>query len=41
MQLIQSLLAFDIGYRELIYVKYDKEPAEIQSLKPGEDTAVY
>jgi small subunit ribosomal protein S1 len=35
-----EFISVDIGYRELIYVKYDKEPAEIQSLKPGDDTAV-
>jgi len=35
-----EFISIDIGYRELIYVKYDKEPAEIQSLKPGDETAV-
>jgi len=33
-------ISVDIGYRELIYVKYDKEPEEVQALKPGDETAV-
>lgn len=35
-----SFISVDIGYRELVYVKYEKEPAEVQALKPGEETAV-
>ena len=35
-----EFISVDIGYRELIYVKYDKEPAEFQALKPGDTTAV-
>ena len=35
-----EFISVDVGYRELIYVKYDKEPAAIQALKPGEETAV-
>lgn len=35
-----EFISVDIGYRELIYVKYDKEPTAIQALKPGEETAV-
>ena len=35
-----EFISVDIGYRELIYVKYDKEPAAIQALKPGEETSV-
>lgn len=33
-------ITVDVGYRQLVYVKFDKEPIEIQSLKPGEETAV-
>lgn len=33
-------ISVDVGYRELVYVKYDKEPAEVQALKPGDETAV-
>jgi ribosomal protein S1 len=35
-----DFISVDVGYRELVYVKYDKEPSEIQSLKPGDETAV-
>lgn len=35
-----EFISVDIGYRELIYVKYDKEPEDIQALKPGDATAV-
>ena len=35
-----EFISVDIGYRELIYVKYDKEPADIQALKPGDETSV-
>ena len=35
-----EFISVDVGYRELIYVKYDKEPAEFQALKPGDTTAV-
>lgn len=35
-----SFISVDIGYRELVYVKYEKEPASVQALKPGEETAV-
>lgn len=35
-----EFISVDIGYRELIYVKYDKEPTDVQSLKPGDETAV-
>ena len=35
-----EFISVDIGYRELIYVKYDKEPADVQALKPGDETAV-
>lgn len=35
-----DFISVDIGYRELVYVKYDKEPVEVQSLKPGDETAV-
>lgn len=33
-------ITVDVGYRQLVYVKYDKEPVEVQALKPGEETAV-
>jgi small subunit ribosomal protein S1 len=33
-------ISIDIGYRELVYVKFEKEPKEIQALKPGEETSV-
>ena len=35
-----DFISVDVGYRELVYVKYEKEPASIQALKPGEETAV-
>tara|TARA_B110000259_G_scaffold26588_2_gene27537 strand:+ start:11764 stop:13056 length:1293 start_codon:yes stop_codon:yes gene_type:complete len=35
-----EFISVDIGYRELVYVKYDKEPEDIQALKPGDATAV-
>lgn len=35
-----EFISVDIGYRELVYVKYDKEPENIQALKPGDATAV-
>jgi small subunit ribosomal protein S1 len=35
-----DFISVDVGYRELVYVKYEKEPAAIQALKPGEETAV-
>ena len=36
----QEFISVDIGYRELIYVKYDKETALVKALQPGEETAV-
>jgi small subunit ribosomal protein S1 len=36
----QDTITIDIGYRELIYVKSEKEPQSIRELSPGEDTAV-
>lgn len=33
-------ITVDIGYRELVYVKFDKEPTEIQQLSVGAETAV-
>lgn len=33
-------ITVDIGYRELIYVKYDREPDYIKALTIGEETAV-
>jgi small subunit ribosomal protein S1 len=35
-----DFISVDVGYRELVYVKYEKEPASVQALKPGEETAV-
>ena len=35
-----DFFSVDIGYREHVYVKYDKEPADIQALKPGDPTSV-
>jgi ribosomal protein S1 len=35
-----EFFSVDIGYREHVYVKYAKEPADIQALKPGEPTSV-
>jgi len=36
----QDTITVDIGYRELVYVKSDKEPQRIKELSPGEETAV-
>lgn len=36
----QEFISVDIGYRELIYVKYDKETTAVKALQPGEETAV-
>jgi len=36
----KDFISVDVGYRELVYVKYEKEPIEIQSLSPGDKTAV-
>jgi len=36
----QDTITVDIGYRELIYVKADKEPQSVKELTPGEETAV-
>jgi small subunit ribosomal protein S1 len=33
-------ITVEVGYRQLVYVKYEKEPIEIQALKPGDETAV-
>jgi small subunit ribosomal protein S1 len=33
-------ITVDIGYRESVYVKYEKESEAVQSLKPGEQTSV-
>jgi small subunit ribosomal protein S1 len=33
-------ITVDIGYRELVYVKFEKEPDYVQSLTVGEETAV-
>jgi small subunit ribosomal protein S1 len=35
-----EFISVDIGYRELIYVKYEKETDTIKALKPGDETAV-
>lgn len=35
-----NYISVDVGYRELVYVKYEKEPAHVQALKPGDETAV-
>lgn len=35
-----DFISVDIGYREHVYVKYDKEPSDVQSLKPGDETSV-
>lgn len=36
----QDTITIDIGYRELVYVKTDKEPEYVNELLPGEETAV-
>ena len=36
----QEWITVDIGYRELIYVKYDREPDFVKALTIGEETAV-
>lgn len=35
-----DFISVDIGYRELIYVKYEKETDVVKALKPGDETAV-
>lgn len=36
----QDLISVDVGYRELIYVKYDKETDQVKSLTAGDEAAV-
>jgi ribosomal protein S1 len=36
----QEWITVDIGYRELVYVKANKEPEEVRQLLPGDETAV-
>lgn len=36
----QEWITVDIGYRELVYVKANKESEEVRQLLPGEETAV-
>lgn len=36
----QEWITVDIGFRELIYVKYDREPDFVKALTVGEETAV-
>jgi|TARA_B110000459_G_scaffold30637_1_gene31320 small subunit ribosomal protein S1 len=33
-------ITVDIGYRESVYIKFEKEPESVQALKPGETTSV-
>lgn len=33
-------ITVDVGYRELVYVKYEKETDDVKLLKPGDETAV-
>lgn len=35
-----DMISVDVGYRELIYVKYDKESDQVKTLMPGDETAV-
>ena len=35
-----DMISVDVGYRELIYVKYDKETDQVKTLMPGDETAV-
>jgi len=33
-------ITVDVGYRESVYIKFEKEPEYVQALKPGETTSV-
>ena len=35
-----EFISIDVGYRELVYVKYDKETDLVKALQPGEETSV-
>lgn len=35
-----GMISVDIGYREFIYVKYEKESSDVQALLPGDETSV-
>jgi small subunit ribosomal protein S1 len=35
-----DFITVDVGYRESVYIKFEKEPEHVQSLKPGEATSV-
>ena len=33
-------ITVDVGYRESVYIKFEKEPESVQALRPGETTSV-
>jgi len=35
-----DFITVDVGYRESVYIKFEKEPEHVQALKPGEATSV-
>ncbi len=35
-----DMISVDVGYRELIYIKYEKESEAVQALSPGDETSV-
>ena len=35
-----DMISVDVGYRELIYIKYEKESEAVQALAPGDETSV-
>ena len=35
-----DFITVDVGYRESVYINFEKEPEHVQSLKPGEATSV-